>query len=159
MQTQDDIIRDRASAWTNLAESYVRSDLPIPPYVQTTLASALRDAAELAARDIAAYMVDLARTSGAEPIVFVTSNNYMPPLRSFSAAEEIWQAANYDDGTDLFGYLYELLEDILQDADVYLGEPEYDNSLYVVDLRRFQAIEDPENAETLDGEWEAKNNG
>jgi hypothetical protein len=112
------------------------------------------------AKSIAEDMIGSARDS-VTPVCFVTGNSYVPSLRSYPQAETVWQAAyddNDDTDPDLFGYLYELLEDILEEADVYLGQPEYDNSLYVVDLRRFQAIEDPENAETLNGEWEAKDN-
>ena len=113
------------------------------------------------AKSIADDMIGSARDS-VTPVCFVTGNSYVPSLRSYPQAETVWQATYDDNGTDpdLFGYLYETLEDILQREDVYLGEPEYDNSLYVVDLRRFQAVDDMDidNAETLDGEWEAKDN-
>ena len=109
------------------------------------------------AKSIADDMIGSARDS-VTPVCFVTGNSYVPSLRSYPQAETVWQATYDGTDPDLFSYLYETVEAYLEEADVYLGEPEYDNALYVVDLRRFQAIEDLDNAETLDGEWEAKDN-
>jgi hypothetical protein len=100
------------------------------------------------ASDIASDMVTTARNS-ADPVVFVTGNSYMPPLRSYPGAECVWQG---DQDSDDWSYLTELVEDILQDSEVYLGCPDYDNALYVVDLRRFVYADNPD-ADSLSDEW------
>lgn len=92
------------------------------------------------ARTIAADLIEDARLSD-EPVVFVTGNAYVPAFRSFSLAEEVWQndmdaADDASDGN--FPWLVELVEDELSRAEVALEAPDYDNSLYVVDLKRWQ---------------------
>lgn len=107
------------------------------------------------AAGIAESIIEDARTSGPDPIAWVTGNSYMPPLRSFGAAEDVWQHPANEDG-EAFGYLVEELERLLADADVALEAPEYDNSLYAVDLRRFEYAdrEDGEDdGETLQDDW------
>jgi hypothetical protein len=106
---------------------------------------------QAAARDIADSMIADARTSGKDPVVFVTGNRYMPPMRSFSQAEEIWDDPRNDDG-EKFGWLCELIEMMLADANVALECPDYDNALYVVDLNRFEWRED-EAGEELGDDW------
>lgn len=104
---------------------------------------------ERTAREIADSITEAARNSGTDPIAWVTGNSYMPPLRSFPAAEAVWQAD--DDGED-FAYLTELVEARLSEASVALECPEHDNALYAVDLRRFEYDEDPD-GETLQADW------
>jgi hypothetical protein len=101
------------------------------------------------ASEIASEMVAAARNS-IDPVVFVTGNSYFPPLRWFEAAERVWQAEELqgDETGDAWAYLTELVESILTDSEVYLGCPDYDNALYVVDLRRFVYADNPD-AETL----------
>jgi hypothetical protein len=101
------------------------------------------------AREIAGSIADSARLSGDDPIAWVTGNRYMPPLRSFPAAEAVWQ--DDTDGQD-FDYLTELVEAKLSEAGVALECPEHDNALYAVDLRRFEYSEDPE-GDTLQADW------
>lgn len=106
-----------------------------------------------AASDIATVITEDARGSGDDPIAWVTGNAYMPPLRSFSAAEAIWQ----DDETgEDFQYLAEQVEAKLADAEVALECPEYDNALYAVDLKRFEYVEDPGDHETLQEDWKPR---
>lgn len=107
---------------------------------------------ETAAQQIADSITAAARASGDDPIAWVTGNSYMPPLRSFSEAEAVYQAD--DEGED-FAHLAELVEGKLDAADVALESPEYDNALYAVDLRRFEYDEDPD-GETLQGDWKPK---
>ena len=89
------------------------------------------------AREISDALISDARTLHG-PVVWVTGNAYVPALRSISLAEEIYQADNNRDG-ELFAWLVELIEDHLSAASVLMACPEYDNMLYVVDLKRWQA--------------------
>lgn len=103
------------------------------------------------AREIARQFIADAQASPI-PVVWVTGNSHMPPLRSVTAAERVWQAPNNDDG-ELFALLCELIEDHLGMAGVILESPEYDNSLYVVDTRRWQYRKDAD-GDDLNDEWE-----
>jgi hypothetical protein len=107
------------------------------------------------ARDVADQIIVAARTSGADPIAWVTSNAMMPPLRWFARAEHVWQAANNDDG-ELWAWFGELTEQHVADANVALECPEYDNMLYAVDLARFEYV-GPADAETLQDDWRPVN--
>ena len=93
------------------------------------------------------------------PVVWITGNSYMPPMRSIDLAEEVWQSEENNDG-ELFAWLVEMVEERLDEADVLLECPDYDNALYAVDLRRWQHVEESNNdiTETWDinDEWEAK---
>jgi hypothetical protein len=104
------------------------------------------------AREISASIISDARNM-AGPVVWVTGNSYMPPLRSIAAAERVWQAANNDDG-ELWAFLVEQVETQLSDASVALECPDYDNALYAVDLRRWRYVEDAA-GDDLNDEWEA----
>lgn len=110
------------------------------------------------ARDIAASITSDARTLEG-PVVWITGNSYMPPLRSISAAERVWNAANNDDG-ELWAAFVQEVENRLDDAKVYLSQPDYDNALYAVDLRRWQWKEEVMEgtgdgySEDLNDEWE-----
>jgi len=103
------------------------------------------------AAGIAESIIDDARNSGPDPIAWITGNSMMPPLRSFNAAENVWQHPANDDG-EAFAYLVEVLESLLSDASVALEAPEYDNSLYAVDLARFEYSES-EDGENLQDDW------
>lgn len=88
------------------------------------------------------------------PVVWVTGNSYMPAFRSFDEAERVWQAEANADG-ELFAFLVEEVERHLSAAYVALEQPEYDNALYVVDLKRWQYREDvPADSFDLNDEWE-----
>jgi hypothetical protein len=106
-------------------------------------------AARAAAREIADEVIEAARNSGSDPIVWVTENHYMPPIRSFAAAEKIWQT---DRTGDVLEFLIEETERLLSAADVAMECPDYDNALYAVDLKRFAYVEDP-NGENLQDDW------
>jgi hypothetical protein len=103
------------------------------------------------AREIADSIVYVARHSGSDPIAWVTGNSYMPALRSFDAAEDVWQHPANDNG-EAFEFLHEELERMLSDADVALTAPEYDNALYATDLSRFEYWENPL-GENLEDDW------
>jgi hypothetical protein len=103
------------------------------------------------ARQVADSIIESARASGADPIAWVTGNAYMPPLRSFTLAERVYQDGMNHDG-EAFAYLTELVEEYLSDAHVYLDCPEYDNALYAVDLARFEYTETPD-GESLQDDW------
>jgi hypothetical protein len=114
------------------------------------------------AGQIAGDMISAARASGHAATAWVTGNSYLPALRSYPQAELVWQASypsdadgRYPSNTAL-GYWDTLdakVERLLDAASVYLGSPEDDNSLYVVDLRRFEARDDYDDAENLQDEW------
>jgi hypothetical protein len=99
-------------------------------------------------------IAEVARAS-TEPVLFVTGNAYMPPARSFPPAEAVYQADN--DG-DVWEHFTEALWGRLEDLSILMEAPEYDNSLYVVDLARWERREESEieDADSLDGEWMAK---
>lgn len=99
----------------------------------------------------AAQAIEIARSS-TEPVEFITNNAYMPPLRGFGQAETVW-ASDSNDGGDLFTLYDEVFEKALEAANVYIGCPDYDNALYVVDMNRWEHIDDPDESETLSGEW------
>jgi hypothetical protein len=107
------------------------------------------------ARAVSGLITKVARESGEDPIAWVTGNNFMPPLRWFASAEVIWQEAVNQENPRLWKILTEEVERILGEEDVYLGCPEYDNALYAVDERRFEAKED-QDGETLQGDWTKK---
>jgi hypothetical protein len=106
------------------------------------------------ARQIADMIIVAARTSGPDPIAWVTSNAMMPPLRWFALAERVWQDEINDDG-EAFAWLAELVESHLSDANVALECPDYDNALYAVDLARFEYVEDSR-GETLQDDWQLR---
>lgn len=113
---------------------------------------ALHEQAMTAAREIAGEMIAAARNSGDDPIAWVTGNAYMPPLRSFAAAEEVWQASSGELMDDPWDALTCELERLLDEANVSMNCPEYDNALYVVDLARFEYAES-DGSETLQDDW------
>ena len=104
------------------------------------------------AREIADSIIEDARTEPG-PVVWITGNAYVPPLRSIPQAEYVWQAENNEDG-ELFAWLTEMVEDHLSAASVLLECPDYDNALYAVDLRRWQYRDTDEPVEDLNEEWE-----
>lgn len=105
------------------------------------------------ARDDARDAIVIARESN-EPIAWITGNSYMPPLRAFGHAEYVYRA---DDDVDTQGELWEVyveeFEITLANNDVYCACPDYDNALYVVDLRRWEYIEN-ENGDMLSDDWQ-----
>jgi len=107
------------------------------------------------AREVADAIIEAARHSSV-PVAWITSNQYMPPLRDITAAETVWQAANNDDG-ELWAWFTEMVEDRMSAANVALECPDWDNALYAVDLNRWQyrdEIPDDEQNSSLNDEWE-----
>jgi hypothetical protein len=112
------------------------------------------------AKAIASSMIAVARMAAEDcPVEFVTGNSYMPPLRAYNDADKIWNCDNGYASSDpdahvaVWEFFVEELEGLLSEANVYLGSPDYDNSLYVVDLARFEYVENTQ-AKTLNDEWE-----
>jgi hypothetical protein len=108
---------------------------------------------EQAVSAISSNMIEVARAS-TEPVAFVTGNSYMPPLRSYSEAEAVWHYDG-DHGTGDFELVVEGVESALSKANVLLSAPEYDNALYVVDLARWESVEDDIDGDSLNDEWRA----
>ena len=106
-----------------------------------------------AARQIADSIIDSARAS-IEPVAWVTGNSYMPPARSFTEFEELYNH-RFNEYGDLSETLWELVETYLSDAGVETYVPEYDNAIYAVDLNRWEYVEDSE-GDDLNDEWQAK---
>lgn len=108
----------------------------------------------LIARDVIAP----AAKESTEPVVFITGNSMMPPLREVDSIERLWDA---DD--DVFSDFVEALEHALDENQIYMASPEDDNCLYVVDLKRWEhrdegdmetwAEEQPEREFTFSDEW------
>ena len=110
-----------------------------------------RNVVKRTAREITDEIIDAARTSGPDPIAWVTGNAMVPPLRWFNAAERIWQLPAFRDVTAWDSLVWRV-ETALDAANVALECPDYDNMLYAVDLDRFEYREDPDGA-TLQGDW------
>jgi hypothetical protein len=106
---------------------------------------------QAAARDIADEIIRAARGSGDDPVVWVTGNRYMPVMRSFSQAEEVWTDPRDGDG-EKFAWLCELVEQYVGEADVALECPDWDNAFYAVDLARWEYTETPD-GESLQDDW------
>lgn len=95
--------------------------------------------------------VDLVRGAGKyDPIVWLTGNSYMPPLRGWGRAEEVWQA---DDSGELWEEYAERWEEGVENNNIYVGCPDWDNALYGVDLTYWEYVDGSEDAETLGEEW------
>lgn len=95
--------------------------------------------------------VDLVRRVGErEAIVWLTGNAYMPPLRDWGNAEVVWQS---DDTGELWEEYTERWAAGVEAHNIYMGCPEWDNSLYAVDLTRWEHVDGSEDSETLSEEW------
>jgi hypothetical protein len=112
------------------------------------------------AREVADTIIHEARTLHG-PVVWITGNAYVPPLRSITSAELVWNAANNSDG-ELFAWFGEMVEAHLAEAEVAMECPEYDNALYAVDLKRWQYRDDDDvydgtaEYDDLNDEWEPR---
>jgi len=104
--------------------------------VEDDLQAAVVQLGKLVARDV---ITPVARES-TEPVVALTGNSYMPPLRSIEEAEVVWQCDT--NTSELFVTFVQSVEEELRMQGVELGSPDYDNMLYVIDLRRWQYIGD-----------------
>lgn len=117
--------------------------------------AAVEQAAFLVARDVIA---PVARDSSM-PVVALTGNSYMPPIRDLPDAEAIFQC--FDPDGDLWDRFIEVLERKLGEEAVMMESPDYDNMLYVVDLSRWTLVkgytdDDDDNHAWLDNDnWTA----
>lgn len=105
------------------------------------------------------------------PVVWVTGNRYMPPARSFPEFEHVWQH-EMNEATPAHPYragmateiMWEEVERLLSEANVETFVPEHDNSIYAVDLARWQYLDVEEGDEPnpdyspddLNAEWRRK---
>jgi hypothetical protein len=120
--------------------------------IRDDIHDALVQTANLLAREIAQVARGAAED---QPVQFITSNSYMPPLRDMPVAEAIWQAgetASIWSPDETWVSFVEALESALDNEQVFMACPEYDNALYVVDLRRFEHSDNPD-ADDLNDEW------
>jgi hypothetical protein len=119
--------------------------------IREQLRNTAQQYARLLARDLIA---PAARNSGDTAVVFITGNRYMPPLREVESCDVIYDAQDVDDMVwELF---VEQLESQLDTEHVYMAQPEYDNALYVVDLKRFEHYDDEDDpgiGDMLNDEW------
>lgn len=114
--------------------------------------------ARLTARDVIA---PVARESE-NPVVWLTGNSMMPPIRELTSGHIIWELDATNSDLCLFSSFMETLDNCLVDERVYMAAPDYDNALYVVDLTRWQhrdnEMDETGNvtfeADSLDAEWE-----
>jgi hypothetical protein len=99
---------------------------------------------------VATYLIaPLAKESGDESVVFITSNNYVPSLRAFGPSEHVWQL----DDPGVWEAYSEAVEERCAELSVFMAEPESDNALFVVDVARFKYVGDERDCDTLTEEW------
>lgn len=117
------------------------------------LAALAVELAAIRATTDARSAIEAARTSD-EPVVFITGNSHMPPLRAYANAEDFWlaDAECPDVPYGPWQAYVESFEATLTEANVMLDAPDYDNSLYVVDLARFEYDEEFE-GDDLNDPW------
>lgn len=123
--------------------------------VDKTMAKAAK-AAEADAAQVIAAVREASEADRRQPIVWITSNTYMPPLREIGSAEDWYSGSFWNPSYGWIAYV-EAFEESLEAANIYLGSPEYDNCLYCVDMRLWQFrddLDDLDDAESLDDEWQ-----
>lgn len=104
--------------------------------------------ARLVARDVIA---PVARESN-EPVAWLTGNSMIPPLRQVDSANVIWRE---DITGEMWETFVEAIESALDEQQIYMAAPEYDNALYVVDLKRWEHMDDVD-AFDLNTEWKER---
>lgn len=98
--------------------------------------------------------VDYVRDAGEhDPIVWLTGNSYMPSLRAWGNAETVWQL---DDDGEAWIHYAETFEAMLENHNIYVDCPEWDNALYAVDLTRWEYRESEEEGLDLQDDWVRK---
>lgn len=93
--------------------------------LDSDLAAAIHQFAGLFVRDV---ITPELRASD-KPVVALTSNTYMPPIRDYGEVERLWQM----DESDLFELFMESFEQKVNEANLIIGSPDFDNMLYGVD--------------------------
>ena len=112
-----------------------------------------RDAEQIAFLLVRDVLVPAAREAPEdEPVQFVTGNSFVPALRSFGVAEAVYTASAQH--WQMWEIFVEAVERKCDESHIMLAGPEWDNSLYVVDLDRFEYVgEDFEGGDSLQDEW------
>jgi hypothetical protein len=107
------------------------------------------------AREDAAEVVSLVRSEDG-PIVWLTSNRYMPPLREIGRADQFYSGSFWNPSY-LWSTYAETFEHVLEREDIHFDCPEHDNALYAVDLRRWQYADENGSPDThedsMESEW------
>lgn len=101
------------------------------------------------ATEVADLITDIVR-SDSGPITWLTGNAYMPPIRSYPQFETLWQL---DDNGDAFESAVWTLEGLLEDRNIMLTCPDYDNALYGVDLSRWGYVGEDGASLDLGDDW------
>jgi hypothetical protein len=108
------------------------------------------------------YVIGAARLSGDEPVVIVTSNQYMPVFRALPNGDGVWQASNdsvvgwdenHQSADELWEDYCDRFNETCEQANVYVAVVDNDNCLYAVDLDRYEFTDHDEESETLSGQW------
>jgi hypothetical protein len=89
------------------------------------------------------------------PVVWLTGNSYVPPARSFPEFEEIYQHPDNTDG-ELSSEMWEAVTELLDAGEVMIAQPEWDNAIYGVDLRRWEPVESDTTPDDLNDEWQRR---
>jgi hypothetical protein len=123
-------------------------------------AAAMGDIQQYAALLVRDHIAPQVRASD-EPVCWLTSNNFMPPIRAIDRMDDIWNATsthgNYwrDMADDIWVAVCETIELELERNYIYMTSPEWDNALYAVDLKRWEHVERDEDndGDTLNDDW------
>ena len=103
---------------------------------------------------IAGSIIETARSSD-RPIAWLTGNSYFPAFRSFTEAEHVWDAQYYVEA-EIFPFLVEEVERHLDKAEVLMAQPDYDNALFAVDMKRWTCtFADYPCVDDMNDEWES----
>lgn len=122
--------------------------------IQTAAMGDIHQYAALLVRD---WIMPAVKASD-EPVCWLTGNSYMPPIRAIDKMDDIWTATSthghilHDMADDMWVALCEEIERELDKNNIYMTSPEWDNSLYAVDLDRWEHIEDAD-GDSLNDEW------
>lgn len=134
-------------------ESYAREAASLNVLTRVHCERLAHKAAEVARQlgwQVATYIIaPMARDSGTEPVVWLTGNSMVPPLRELTWAGVVWNL----DLPELWEAFCEGVESRLNELNVHMAAPDYDNALYVVDLSRFEYVDEPDAADSLQDEW------
>lgn len=102
--------------------------------IQDDIGAAVEQFAFLFVRDVIKAELDRATS----PVVTLTSNAYMPPIRDYAEVDRLWCI----DQADVFSLFIETFERKLSEMNIHVGSPDYDNMLYGVDDNKWNYIGD-----------------
>lgn len=121
--------------------------------IMTDLGYDIDQYAGLVVRDVIA---PVARESE-HPIEWLTSNRYMPAIRDLDRMDDFYTAI--EDGHvfakmahDVWVMLVEAIESECEKQQIFMASPEWDNALYVVDLKRWELSEN-EDGDNMNDDW------